>query len=83
MKVSMTLKESLCIKYAEKFKKVWDNYCISKDSYLNGFNDAVNLIASNTYTDIEEIDKVTNVMVELEMNNGTHVCGTHLGQVDE
>lgn len=72
MKTTMTKKEALCIEYCEKFLKSWEFYTISKDSYLNGFNDALKLVneqLEGMKLLQKDIDNRVNNMIELDINN--------------
>lgn len=44
MKIKLTKKEALCNVYREKFIKQWEFYTLAGDAYLNGFNDAMELV---------------------------------------
>lgn len=53
MIVTMKAYEKLCIDYCRKFKSTWEYYCLSKDAYLQGYNDALTHGAMDT--DVEVI----------------------------
>ena len=87
IKVKMKKLESTCGIYTEKWNKKasWDYLCIGKDSYLNGYKDAIKEVLANfhklpynDYTSIEILIKTSGQeIVEVEM------AGTQIGAGNE
>lgn len=69
MKVKMKEYEKLCRDYAEKWNKqqTWEMYCIAKDSWLEGFNMARQLMADHAYISAAKLCE-EEVEVEIESN---------------
>lgn len=83
MIIKTTLKEKLTDEYASKFIKSWEHYCVSSDSYQNGFNAARKLLkdyiqaarpleGQEMFEMLHVIDTLGSNEVEIELKGGEH-----------
>lgn len=71
MLVKMKKFEQVCYDYCKRFKKNWEFYCISSDSWLNGY-----------YHGLKQ-SQTDNEIVEVEFKDGEHQIGARFSDREQ
>ena len=76
MKYQMQTKAKKCLDYSKNLKRTWELYCISKDSYLSGYDQALKDVHDMLRDD--KILAVGSEPIEVEIPDGEHQIGAKL-----